>query len=592
MPPRRIVAIVLPRLAIEIAKSRTEVKGPLAVILDSVQSRGPADQIALPGFDSPVRPVVKENAIIGAACDEARRYGVRPGQKVAEATALVARLTILHVSFAEIDRALGRVAEVAMGFGITVSMQLSVTPSARSGPPAQSAMMGSGAQRTAEARTSSGDGPYDTVWVDITGAAHLKGGEEALLDELGERVAALGHAVHLAIADGPRIAQALARWGVTARTHLIAEEGRGGEALAPLPVRALPLPSDRIAFLLRVGVLTVGDLAKLPRTEALSRLGPRGAEALAVAAGFDPAPLVPFSPPVVLEEEALFDDGVQSVEPLLFVLRGATSRLSARLEARGEACTRLDIEMPYDASMIKRTLAERGITVSDEATRERFHIDLPAALSSAADLFRVLRTKLERTALLAPVMGVRLTISEIARARRPQLDFARDAHADPNSLPSLLAELSAEIGPERVGVLALADAIRPEARTRLMPVKDLDGQRPAALPALTIDKSPLCPARILKTPISLGRAGSSVIAVLGQLYVMERRRFVARLDDVEWWTEAPCSRDYFRATLSSGTAFPGAPTSPSDSNHRSVATEALLYIDPRTEEAFLQGWFE
>ena len=58
---------------------------------------------------------------------------MRPGQKVTEATALVARLTVLHVSFTEIDRALGRVAEVAMGFGITVSMQLSVSTSARGG---------------------------------------------------------------------------------------------------------------------------------------------------------------------------------------------------------------------------------------------------------------------------------------------------------------------------------------------------------------------------------------------------------------------------------------------------------------------------
>ena len=151
--------------------------------------------------------------------------------------------------------------------------------------------------------------------------------------------------------------------------------------------------------------------------------------------------------------------------------------------------------------------------------------------------------------------------------------IARDAHADPNSLPALVAELSAEIGPERVGVLALADAIRPEARTRLVPVKDLDIEKPAPLPALTIEKTPLCPARMLRTPISLGRAGSSVIAVLGQLYVMERRRFVARLDDVEWWTDAPCSRDYFRATLSSGTAFPGAPALPvsSEASHKSGA---------------------
>ena len=119
MTPRRIVAIVLPKLACEIAKSRTEVKGPLAIIIEPTFARSASDsssgsgsrpQATLPGFEEEPRPqptFSKESAIIGAVCDEARRYGVRPGQRVAEATALVARLTVLTVTFAEIDRALG-----------------------------------------------------------------------------------------------------------------------------------------------------------------------------------------------------------------------------------------------------------------------------------------------------------------------------------------------------------------------------------------------------------------------------------------------------------------------------------------------------
>ena len=591
MAPRRIVAVVLPKLACEIAKSRAEVKGPLAILLDPTQSRLERGQVSLPGFEdaAPKTTFAKENAIIGAVCDEARRYGVRPGQKVAEATALVARLNVLTVTFAEIDRALGRVAEVAMSFGTTAAIQL--------------------AKRTGvhalEDRSPSGDGPFDTVWLDVTGAAHLVGGEDALLDALGERVSALGHTVHLAIADGPRVAQALARWGVSDDGHLIAPEGKSTEALAPLPVRALPLPPDRVAFLLRVGVLTVGDLVRLPKAEATSRLGLRGAEALAVAAGFDPAPLVPFAPPPALEEETAFDDGVDSVEPLLFVLRGAASRIEARLEARGEACTRLDIELAYDASIARRALADRGDPITDDALFERLHVDLPAPLSSANDLFRVLKTRLERADLLAPVTRVKLSVSEIARARRAQLDFARDAHADPNSLPALLAELSAEIGPERVGVLQIQDALRVESRSRLAPVEEIDGRDAkgdrvdhAADPAESMPlPDALCPARLLKTPISLGRAGSSVIAVTGQLYVIEKRRFLARLDDVEWWTDRPCARDYFRATISSGTAPSGSRfamssfTDPSGAS-RGVSADALIYLDPRTEEAFLQGWFE
>src|SRR5689334_15145898 len=239
MAPRRIAAIVLPKLACEIAKSRGEVKGPLAILFEA-GSRDAEDrrgQVALPGFDvgSARRPAVKESAIIGAVCDEARRYGVRPGQRVAEATALVARLTVLTVTFAEIDQALGRVAEVAMAFGATSAIQLKASRGVQPGPATlPRAPVGS---QASEERGPTGDGPFDTVWLDVTGAAHLCGGEDALLDALGERVSALGHTVHLAIADGPRIAQALARWGVSEKGHLIAGEARGADALAPLPIR-------------------------------------------------------------------------------------------------------------------------------------------------------------------------------------------------------------------------------------------------------------------------------------------------------------------------------------------------------------------
>ncbi|MBK8253348.1 MAG: DNA polymerase Y family protein [Polyangiaceae bacterium] len=595
MPPRRIVAIVLPKLACEIAKSRAEVKGPIAILFDPIgaPSRERSHhQMALfePEFAS--RPTVKESAIIGAVSDEARRYGVRPGQRVTEATALVARLNVLTVTFAEIDRALGRVAEVAMAFGTTAAIQLSKGGVARGGKalPSSADAPARDLSRTLmlEERSPTGDGPFDTVWLDITGAAHLHGDEESLLDALGERVSALGHTVHLAIADGPRIAQSLARWGVSEKGHLIAAEGRGALALAPLPIRAMPLPPDRIAFLLRVGVLTIGDLVKLPKAEVNARLGTRGATALAVASGIDPTPLVPFAPPPVLEEEVLFEDSVHTVEPLLFVLRGASSRLSARLEARGEACTRLDVELPYDASIARRALAERGEPITQENLREHFHVDLPAPLYSAADLFRVVRTRLERTSLIAPVHSIKISISEIARARKTQLDFARDAHADPNSLPSLLAELSAEIGPDCLGTLARCDSLRPEGKSTLIPVKNVES--PAGeIP--TVARDPMCPSRLLHTPISLGRAGSAVVAVTGQLYVIERRRFLARLDDVEWWSDKPCSRDYFRATLSSGTVPQGVRGN-SGTPPRSVVSDALIFIDPRTEETFLQGWFE
>ena len=179
---RRIVAIVLPQLACEIARRKLPpagngVEGPIGVVLSR-------DGTGVAGT---------ETAVLDAVEDEARRYGVRAGQRVTEAAALLARLSVHRVTYGEIDAALGRVAEVALALGPVAALALREAPE---GAP----------------RTPWGDAPFDTVWLDVTGSAHLAGGEEALLAELEERLGALGHRARLAIAGGPRLAQALARW--------------------------------------------------------------------------------------------------------------------------------------------------------------------------------------------------------------------------------------------------------------------------------------------------------------------------------------------------------------------------------------------
>src|SRR6185437_11511289 len=120
--------------------------------------------------------------------------------RVTEAAALHTGLSVHRVSYGEIDAALGQVAEVALAFGPTASLRL------RDAPADERGVWGGSSPLSVDRapRTPWGDAPFDTVWLDITGAAHLA--------ELEERVGALGHRVRLAIAGGPRIAQALARW--------------------------------------------------------------------------------------------------------------------------------------------------------------------------------------------------------------------------------------------------------------------------------------------------------------------------------------------------------------------------------------------
>jgi len=570
--PRRIVAVVLPQLGCELVRQKKDFSGPLAVLFTSTLKK-----------NAETEAQDRATATIDLVDDLAWKYGVRPGQRVAEAQATLAELSIQAVPFDEVDAALGRVAEVCLGLGTTASIRLAPErpdDDARRGP--------------------SGDAPFDTVFLDITGAAHLVGGEEALVDELAERILqALGHKIHVAIADGPRLARALARFAQSpalagsSALHVrknpvpsfIAKSG--ASVLGPLPIHALPLDADKIAFFGRLGIFNVETLAKLPRAELTPRLGFRAPEILDLCAGRDELPLVPYAAPRTLVEELAFDDPIEVVEPLLFVLRSMTSHIAARLGARGEACLALELTIPLDKSIARLK------DPTKEETSIALTIDLPSALSEANDLHRALKAKLERVELYAPAVGVRLEISQIIPAKQIQIDLSRDKTVRPDALPTLLAELSAEIGQERVGLLEVLDAHRPEARSALVPLKNLDAKKAYAREIDPEDQRTFPePTRLLPKPVPIGRvAKGAVIAVDQRLYAIENLRFVMRLDGIEWWTSAPASRDYGLAWLVPGQT-PGKTTSKAESASSRAPALAWIFVDRTTGEGYLQGWCE
>src|SRR5688572_27622545 len=96
----------------------------------------------------------------------------------------------------------------------------------------------------------------DGLFIDITGAAHLFGGEAALLADLDRRLSAFGLAPRLAIAGTPGAAWALARFGnIRGRTPgPILASGMEAEALRPLPLAALRLPEATLSLLRRLGL--------------------------------------------------------------------------------------------------------------------------------------------------------------------------------------------------------------------------------------------------------------------------------------------------------------------------------------------------
>ncbi|MGA2868630.1 MAG: DNA polymerase Y family protein, partial [Verrucomicrobiota bacterium] len=93
--------------------------------------------------------------------------------------------------------------------------------------------------------------------LDITGVAHLFGGEEAMLALVRAKITAQGFAVQGTIAGTCLAARALARHA----KNTIAPPGENARLLAPLPVAALDCGEDIMRAFRRAGLKTIGQEA-------------------------------------------------------------------------------------------------------------------------------------------------------------------------------------------------------------------------------------------------------------------------------------------------------------------------------------------
>jgi protein ImuB len=161
----------------------------------------------------------------------------------------------------------------------------------------------------------------DGLRLDVSGVAHLFGGEEGLARDIEQRFERIGFTVRVAIA-----ATAAAAWALARYQRLSPLRERGLQQLAPLHVSALRLDADTVRTLERLGLKTIGALLDMPRLALARRF--RGGEdvvdALDRMFGRKPEPLTaaPADPPpralIRLEEPATHPEAAsQALERLI-----------------------------------------------------------------------------------------------------------------------------------------------------------------------------------------------------------------------------------------------------------------------------------
>ena len=165
----------------------------------------------------------------------------------------------------------------------------------------------------------------DGLFLDITGAAQLFGGEEGLLADLERRLGSFGLHPRLAVAGTAGAAWALARYGK--RNRIVLAPGTEQEGLKDLPLAALRLPEEVLTVLRRLGFRRCGELIDQPRAPFDARFDAPLLSRLDQALGRAPEPLIPVVPPPLYRAQAQFLEPILQQEHVLEAARGLLQSL-------------------------------------------------------------------------------------------------------------------------------------------------------------------------------------------------------------------------------------------------------------------------
>ena len=403
----------------------------------------------------------------------------------------------------------------------------------------------------------------DALVLDVTGCAHLFGGEAGLVEAATARMRRFGLTARAALAGAPEAAQALARHMSGPAPGRIVPPGGEGAALSPLPVAALDLDPAVTLALTRAGLRTLGDLDARQSAALAARFGAALVDRLDRLLGRRDGRITPLRAPPELMAERHFAEPIARIEDVTDALARLTQDLCEALEARGRGARRLEATF-FRADGVTRRLALRAA----------------APTRAAATLMRLTKLELERLAdPLDPGYGfdaLRLSVtrSETLAPAQTRLDGEEERQAGERALAELVGRLAARFGGDRVMRFVPCETHDP-ARA-VARVSAIGAAPPARWPEPPAGEPPLRPLTLFATPQPIEVVAETPDGpplrfrwrrVLHQTVRAEGPERIAP----EWWRAdaAPATRDYYRVEDAQGRRFwlfregfyddPGAP---------------------------------
>jgi protein ImuB len=384
----------------------------------------------------------------------------------------------------------------------------------------------------------------DGLVLDITGCAHLFGGEAALMKTLCRTVTQQGLIVSAAIAGTAVAARALTR----VEHGVIVPHGQEASAVAALPVGTLGVDASDVTGLRRAGLKTIGDVASRARHEITARFGAGFISTLQQALGESDAPISPRKPVPDYVTEKRFAEPVMTSDVLLRTLRELAEVLTATMERHGKGARQLEASFFRSDGVMRVIAVDAGHAVTDAVVAERLFIERLDALADPLD----------------PGFGfdlVRLSASRTAMVTSAQYGFDPSAH-EADDVARLIDRLAARLGSNRVIRYVPQDTHIPEYAALKLPAQRKPPTDLAWL-AHQDQEPPDRPLRLFSMPerIAVGFAlvpdGPPTSFLWRQLSHRILRAEGPERIAMEWWRSdgKTLTRDYFRVEDEFGLRF-------------------------------------
>lgn len=284
--------------------------------------------------------------------------------------------------------------------------------------------------------------------LDIAGTERLFGPPEMLARRLRTALATAGFRAAAAVSSNfhaARLKAAVSR-GVT-----VIPPGEEAAALAPLPISLLGIgighgedfDEDAAEIFVNWGIRTLGELAALPESDLVVRLGVRARTWRNLACGVEPHTFQPVEAAFALEEVCDLDTPVDRADSLLFLGARMIDCLSARASAHALALASLTLRMALEGGGAYRRVIRPAVPTIDR----KF-------------LLKLLQLELAAHPPQAAVMQIVLS-AESGHTSKVQLGLFTPQTPEPSRLDVTIARLKAIAGEDRVGSPMLEDTHRP-----------------------------------------------------------------------------------------------------------------------------------